>query len=115
MGRWLDKIPTYITPSKPSKPSFVGFDGVNYGKGKENFSHDEHSVLLIKFIRESCLGIPIDPQLIIDRLLSIKDTQDIIEGRGIIKELNFIIRLWVADGMPHISDKPAMSTLRTLT
>lgn len=96
MGRWINKIPSQSIPSKPSKPSFVGFDGGDSGDITE---------LLLRFVQTSCKGMRIDPQLVIEDLLSIEDEQDIIGGHITMEQLNYFIELWVASGMRRVSGK----------
>lgn len=89
MGRWINKISPQSTPSKPSKPSFVGFDGSDSRDIQGEYCQVDTSTRLIPFIQASCKGMGIDPQLVIEDLLSVEDGQDILDGFVTIEQLNY--------------------------
>ena len=105
MGRWLNRIQTQTAPSKPSEPSFDSFDAMDYSPIEENSGQNAAAKLLMKFVQESCVGQTVDPQRVIDELISVQNEQQILNGLYVIKELAHLIRLWIADGMPYLSEK----------
>ncbi len=105
MGRWLKKLET-IGKSELTEltqlPS-VGFvSSISEPFQKNNIIE----LSLIKFVSECCINLSIEPQKVIDRLLSTEDEQDIINGVIPAEPLVIAIQLWIAKGAKHISGKP---------
>lgn len=104
MGRWLNKlenspkpIPTELT--KASCVSFVSSISENTQKNKAQ------QINLFDFVLRVCLDLEVTPQLVIDRLLSSEDEQDIINGLISVEMLKLHIRIWREIGMPYYSGK----------
>ena len=57
------------------------------------------------YILHCCPKLLIQPQVIIDHLLSVDDEQDLLNGKVGIESLRLHIELWCAKGMPHKSGK----------
>ena len=58
-----------------------------------------------QFVTRCCLGFAVEPQEVIDRLLSIEDEQDIINGEILADSLKLHIQVWIEMGKPHYSGK----------
>ena len=101
MGRWLKKLEGMVT-SEPTKltQSSVGF----VGTVSEYFD-------LINFVEKCCVNLQIEPQQVIDGLLSTDDEQDIINGDIPAESLRLHIELWMLAGKPHYSGKERSNNL----
>ncbi len=60
---------------------------------------------IIEFVQSCCGDFKINPQQVINGLLSIEDEQDIINGDVPKDSLTLHIELWIKGGMRHISGK----------
>jgi hypothetical protein len=63
------------------------------------------AINLNQFVTRCCCGLSVDPQQVIDFLLSADDQQAIICGGIAGEELRLHIELWVINGMPDYSGK----------
>ena len=107
MGRWFNKIKndSLNELTKPTESTPVSSVGMYYSDiAKKNIENDSSSII-IHFVQASCEGMRIDPQLIIEDLLSIEDEQDIVDGYVTVEQLNYLIELWVSSGMKRVSGK----------
>lgn len=103
MGRWLKKLegmdksaPTKLTQSSVA---FVSNTSEHFDKNNaETFE-------LISFVEKCCINLQVEPQQVIDGLLSIDDEQDIINGDTTVESLRLHIELWISAGKPHYSGK----------
>lgn len=71
----------------------------------QNETNNTHSKNIIDLINVACEGLQINPQSVIDRLLSTEDKMDIIDGVIPLACLRAHIANWYFKGMPHISGK----------
>lgn len=60
---------------------------------------------LFCIVESCCFDLNVDPQEVIDRLLSVDDEQDIINGQVATASLKLQIELWYAGGMPNKAGK----------
>lgn len=105
MGRWLQKVKTVENPelTKLTEASCVSFVSLALEPFQEN---NIIRLSLTKFVSECCANLPIEPQKVINGLLSTDDEQDIINGVIPAESLVIAIQLWIAKGAKHISGKP---------
>ena len=105
MGRWLKKLESMpeVALTKPTQPSSVSFVSTDLEHIQENKSN------LTRFITQCCNGITVDPQQVIDHLLSIEDELDIKNGNISAEVLRLSIQLWISGGMLHQSAKSMAS------
>ncbi|KTD02656.1 hypothetical protein [Legionella feeleii] len=61
--------------------------------------------LVFRYTEQCCLGLDVEAQEVIDRLLSIEDEQDIISGQIPMESLRLHIEVWKKAGKPHYSGK----------
>lgn len=103
MGRWLKKLEG-MDKSEPTKltQSSVGFVSTT----SEYFDKNNTGTFkLINFVEKCCVNLQVEPQQVIDGLLSIDDEQDIINGDIPVESLRLHIELWISAGKPHYSGK----------
>ncbi len=60
---------------------------------------------LYQFVVRCCEGLRVKAQLVIDRLLSVEDEQDIINGMVPAESLRLHIEAWISTGKPLYSGK----------
>lgn len=65
----------------------------------------KQTIDLHQFVTRCCSGLQIDPQQVIDRLLSVDDEQDIINGLVSAESLRLHIKVWCEMGKPHYSGR----------
>ena len=66
---------------------------------------EKKTINLNQFVTRCCYGLEVNPQEVIDHLLSIEDEQDIINGLIPADSLRLHIELWIANGKPYYSGK----------
>lgn len=103
MGRWLKKLDD-MDMGEPTKPtedcvSFVSTTSEHFDK------NNEVTFDLSKFFEKCCVNLQVEPQHVMDGLLSIDDEQDIINGNISEESLRLHIELWISAGKPHYSGK----------
>lgn len=105
MGRWLKKLENMpgVALTKLTQPGSVSFVSADLEHIQENKSN------LTRFITQCCKGITVDPQQVIDHLLSIEDVLDIKNGNISAEVLRLSIQLWMSGGMPYQSGKSMAS------
>ncbi len=103
MGRWLKKLDD-MEMSEPTKltQSSVGFVSTN---SEHFYKNNTITFDLINFVEKCCVNLQVEPQQVIDGLLSIEDEQDIINGDVPSESLRLHIELWISAGKPHYSGK----------
>ena len=103
MGRWLKKLKTIekLELTEPTQPAFVS----SVSPTLESFQKN-NAMRLRNFVSECCLNLSIEPQKVIDGLLSTDDEQDIINGVIPAESLMIAVQAWIAKGAKHISGKP---------
>lgn len=101
MGRWLKKLDD-MDMSEPTKltQSSVGFVSSN---SEHFYKNNTAAFALINFVEKCCVNVQVEPQQVIDELLSIGDEQDIINGDIPEESLRLHIELWISTGKPHYS------------
>jgi hypothetical protein len=65
----------------------------------------KQTIDLHQFVTRCCSGLQIDPQKVIDRLLSADDEQDVINGEVPAESLRLHIELWATAGKLYYSGK----------
>ena len=75
---------------------------------------NKQSINLYQFVQRCCANFTIQPQQVIDHLLSIEDEQDIINGDIPAESLQLHINLWIKAGQPHYSGKIINATDDTI-
>ena len=65
----------------------------------------KQTIDLHQFVTRCCSGLQIAPQQVIDRLLSVDDEQDIINGLVSAESLRLHIKVWCEMDKPHYSGK----------
>ena len=104
MGRWLKKLEhtPKSAPTKLTEVSCVGFVSDTSEHIQEN---NAKKIDLFDFVSVACVDFQVNSQLVIDRLLSVEDEQDIIKGLISVETLKIHIKLWLETGTPHYSGK----------
>lgn len=104
MGRWLKKLeqtPKPV-PTKLTKVSCVGFVSTT---SEHNHKNNAKKIDLFDFISRACVGFQVNPQLVIDSMLSVEDEQDIINDLIPAETLKLHIKIWCEMAKPHYSGK----------
>ena len=103
MGRWLKKLEgmdkSELTKLTQSSVGFVSTTSEHFDKNNAEIFE------LISFVEKCCVNLQVEPQQVIDGLLSIDDEQDIINGDTPAESLRLHIELWISAGKPHYSGK----------
>ena len=104
MGRWLKKLE--VRPkaalTELTQPPSVGFvSSISRDIQKNNTK----KIDLFDFVLRCCVNFQIESQEVIDRLLSIEDEQDIINGDIPADSLRLHVQVWIEMGKPHYSGK----------
>jgi hypothetical protein len=104
MGRWTKNLEKRLKQdqTKLTKPPFVSFVSTTSGHIQKN---NAKKIDLFDFVSSSCGGQKVEPQQVIDRLLSVEDEQDIINGSVPAESLRLHIKVWCEMGKPHYSGK----------
>ncbi|MDP3562227.1 MAG: hypothetical protein Q8R83_08645 [Legionellaceae bacterium] len=104
MGRWLKKLEhtPKSAPTKLTEVSCVSFVGDTSEHIQEN---NAKKIDLFDFVSVACVDFQVNSQLVIDRLLSVEDDQDIINGHIPVETLKLHIKIWWEIGMPYYSGK----------
>lgn len=71
-----------------------------------HYSQQEIQTILRWFIAKCSIDLNVNPQNVIDRLLSYEDEHEIINGLISECAMRAFIETWIKDGMPHYSSKP---------
>lgn len=104
MGRWLKKLEdiTKTEPTKLTQSLSVGF----VSTPSEDLHENNRGVSdLFKFVEKCCRNLQVEPQQVIDHLLSLDDEQDIINGQVPAETLQLHIEVWISAGKPYYSGK----------
>ena len=104
MGRWTKKLEKRLKqePTKLTKPPSVSFVSTTSTHIQKN---NAKKIDLFDFVSSCCGGHKVDPQQVINRLLSVEDEQDIINGLVPPESLRLHIKVWCEMGKPHYSGK----------
>ena len=104
MGRWLKKLENMpkVELTDLTQPTSVGcVRSVSGGAQKNNTKNIDS----FDFVLRCCISFQINPQQVVDRLLSAEDEQDIINNKTPPEALRTGIDMWLAAGMPYQSGK----------
>lgn len=104
MGRWL-KTMEHTPKSAPTKLTEVSCVGFVSSTSEHIQKNNAKKIYLFDFVSVACVDFQVNAQLVIDRLLSVEDEQDIIKGLISIETLKIHIKLWCKKGTPHYSGK----------
>lgn len=104
MGRWL-KFLDDMPESKPTKLTEQPSVGSVSDPSKEFHKNIDKKIDLVGFVQECLKGINLQPQQVIDGLLSVEDELDIINRSVSAQSLRLHIELWLKADKPNYSAK----------
>lgn len=104
MGRWTKKLEKRLKhePTKLTKLPSVSFVSMTSEHIQKN---NAKKIDLFDFVASCCSGHKVEPQDVIDRMLSTEDEQDIVNGLVPAESLKLHIKVWSEMGNPHYSGK----------